>query len=140
MGVAWKFVARNPDGGAISWTDQRDIQWQGGGADLAENVVYDALNRLVTAEWENLRRVRLLQAETHIRDPQSDRLARHHTRSERTFYHALNELKALQTDDAVRRTLPIRIALRSPVLAAPLNLAKRSRQRDQHRQERTAAA
>ena len=95
-------------------------------------------DELVAAAW-NLRRVRLLQAETDLLDPQSDRLARHHTRIERTFYRALKELKAMQTDDAVRKTLPIRIALRAPVLAAPLILAKRSQQRDQHRQERTAA-
>ena len=94
-------------------------------------------DELVAAAW-NLRRVRILQAGIDMLDPAADRLARHHTRIERTFHRSLKELKAIQTDSAVRATLPIRIILKAPPLAAPLVLAKRSQQREQQRAQRLA--
>ena len=86
-------------------------------------------DELVTAAW-NLRRVRILQAGVDLLDPLSDRLARHHARFERTFHRALKELKALQTDARLRTLLPREIRHRTPFLAAPLVIAKRSQERD----------
>jgi hypothetical protein len=71
-------------------------------------------------------------------DPQFDRLARHHSRFERTFHRSLNALKALQTDDAIRATLPIRVGAKTPILANPLIIAKRSHERDQQHRQRNA--
>jgi len=89
---------------------------------------------LITAAW-NLRRVRILQAGLDLLDPQYDRLARHHTRIERTFHRSLKELKALQTNRTLRATLPAHLVTRTPVLAAPLIVAKRSQERDKQRKE-----
>ena len=94
---------------------------------------------LITAAW-NLRRVRVLQAGLDMLDPQHDRLARHHTRIERTFHRALKELKALQTSRALRATLPTYLVTRTPVLAAALVIAKRSQQRDREIREEFSAA
>src|SRR5271170_6535374 len=87
-------------------------------------------DELVAAAW-NLRRVRILQAQIDMLDPQYDRLARHHSRFERTFHRALKELKALQTEARLHAMLPPRVRLKTPFLAAPLVIAKRSQQRDQ---------
>jgi hypothetical protein len=86
-------------------------------------------DELVSAAW-NLRRVRILQAQTDMLDPGSDRLARHHTRFERTFHRALKELKALQTEATLYAMLPRPVRHRTPFLASPLVIAKRSQQRD----------
>src|SRR5271168_1097672 len=81
----------------------------------------------LAAAW-NLRRVRILQAQIDMLDPQFDRLARHHSRFERTFHRALKELKALQTESTLRTLLPPPVRHRTPFLAAPLVIAKRSQQ------------
>ena len=85
-------------------------------------------DELVAAAW-NLRRVRTLQAEIDMLDLQYDRLARHHSRLERTFHRSLKELKALQTDATLHALLPRLVRHRTPFLAAPLVIAKRSQQR-----------
>ena len=88
-------------------------------------------DELVAAAW-NLRRVRILASDLDLLDPQQDRLARHHSRLERTFYRALQELKALQTDQAVRHLTPPEIRHKTPLLASILlvekSIAKRSQQ------------
>ena len=80
---------------------------------------------LVSAAW-NLRRVRILESRLDLLDPRSDRLAQHKSRFERTFHRALNQLKALQTDHALRHTLPREIRHRTPFLASIQKIAKRS--------------
>lgn len=55
-----------------------------------------------------------------------DRLARHKTRIERTFHRSLNELKALQTNAALARTLPQRVIEAGPPLASTSQIAKRT--------------
>jgi len=87
-------------------------------------------DELVAAAW-NLRRVHILQAGIDLLDPLSDRLARHHTRFERTFHRALKALQSLQTEARLHAMLPPRVRLKTPFLAAPLVIAKRSQQRDQ---------
>ena len=88
-------------------------------------------DELVAAAW-NLRRVRILESQLDLLDPQFDRLARHQARFERTFHRALKELKALQTSAAVRYLLPREIRHKTPMLASPILLktfvAKRSQQ------------
>jgi hypothetical protein len=84
---------------------------------------------LVTAAW-NLRRVRILQASIDMLDPQFDRLSRYHVRFERTMQRAVKELKALQTDARLHAMLPREVRHKTPFLAAPLVIAKRSQERD----------
>jgi hypothetical protein len=105
---------------------QKDIQPQG----AIQQTLFD---ELVTASW-NLRRVRILQSQTDMRDPLSERLARHHTRFERTYQRALKELKALQTDARLHDMLPRHDRQRTPFLASPIAIAKRSQQRERERQ------
>src|SRR5271157_5978747 len=92
-------------------------------------IQFTLFDELVAAAW-NLRRVRLLQSQIDMLDPQYDRLARHHTRIERTFHRSLKELKALQTESTLRTLLPRPVRHRTPFLAAPLVIAKRSQQLD----------
>jgi hypothetical protein len=92
----------------------------------------DLFDELVTAAW-NLRRVRLLQAGIDMLDPQFDRLQRHHSRFERTFHRTMKELKALQTDARLHAMLSHHDRQRTPFLAAPLVIAKRSQDRDRER-------
>jgi hypothetical protein len=97
---------------------------------------------LVHAAW-NLRRVRAMEAELNASAPdalltddpllkaegpgtQLDRLARHHTRIERTFFRSLRELKALQTDAALTLTLPAYFMQKAPPLASRSQIAKRT--------------
>jgi hypothetical protein len=87
-------------------------------------------DELVAAAW-NLRRVHILQAGIDLLDPLSDRLARHHARFERTFHRALKALRSLQTEARLHAMLPPRVRQKTPFLAAPLVIAKRSQQRDQ---------
>jgi len=89
-------------------------------------------DELVAAAW-NLRRVRILQSQIDMLDPQSDRLARHHTRIERTFHRALKELKALQTEATLHALLPHPVRHRTPFLAASSLIAKRSQQSQRER-------
>jgi hypothetical protein len=86
-------------------------------------------DELITAAW-NLRRVRILESELNLLDPRSDRLARHHSRFERTLHRSLKELKALQTDAALHQMLPREVRHRTPLLASPLKIAKRAQERD----------
>jgi hypothetical protein len=91
---------------------------------------------LVHAAW-NLRRVRTMEAELNASAPDAlladdgpapklDRLARHHTRIERTFFRSLRELKALQTDAALSLTLPSYFMTIAPPLASRTQIAKRT--------------
>jgi hypothetical protein len=89
-------------------------------------------DELVTAAW-NLRRVRILQSQTDMLDPQYDRLGRHQARIERTIHRSLKELKALQTESTLHALLPRPVRHRTPFLAASLVVAKRSQQRERER-------
>ena len=96
---------------------------------------------LVHSAW-NLRRVRAMEAELNASAPDAlltdapltddgpaaklDRLARHHTRIERTFFRSLRELKALQTDAALSLTLPPHFMTIAPPLASRAQIAKRT--------------
>jgi|CZKS01.1.fsa_nt_gi hypothetical protein len=96
---------------------------------------------LLHAAW-NLRRVRAMEAELNASAPDAlladapptnegpaaklDRLARHHTRIERTFFRSLRELKALQTDAALSLTLPSYFMTIAPPLASRTQIAKRT--------------
>jgi hypothetical protein len=88
----------------------------------------ELFDELVHAAW-NLRRVRILQAGIDLLDPQFDRLQRHHTRFERTFHRTLKELRTLQTDARLHAMLSHHDRPRTPFLASPLVIAKRSQQR-----------
>ena len=101
---------------------QQQINPQG----ALEQTLFD---ELLTAVW-NLRCVRILEAEIGMLDPRYDRLARHHARFERTFHRALNQLRTIQTDAALHHMLPREVRHRTPVLASPLKIAKRSQERD----------
>src|SRR6185436_9888872 len=74
----------------------------------------DLFNQLVLAAW-NLRRISRLEAglatngdplTTDDAEPAIQRLARYHTRAERTFFRCLRELRTLQTNRALRDALP----------------------------------
>jgi hypothetical protein len=96
---------------------------------------------LLHSAW-NLRRVRAMEAELNASAPDAlltdapqtdagpaaklDRLARHHTRIERTFFRSLRELKALQTDAALSLTLPSYFMTIAPPLASRTQIAKRT--------------
>jgi hypothetical protein len=56
-----------------------------------------------------------------------DRLARHHTRIERTFHRSLKELKALQTDAAIRLMIPRHVRKTASPLASANEIAKRTK-------------
>jgi len=90
-------------------------------------------NELVAAAW-NLRRVRLMEAEPRIQDNPNelDRLARHHTRIERSFYRSLKELKALQTNAVLHASLPAPLRKNAPPLASATEISKRTQYLDQH--------
>jgi hypothetical protein len=86
---------------------QDDLQPQG----ILEQ---DLFNQLVLAAW-NLQRISRLEAglaqdgdplTTDSAEAAVQRLARYHTRAERTFYRSLRELRALQTNRALRNALP----------------------------------
>ena len=91
----------------------------------AGSIQHTLFEELVSAAW-NLRRVRILESRLDLLDPRSDRLAQHKSRFERTFHRALNQLKALQTEHALRHTLPREIRRRTPLLASIQKIAKRS--------------
>jgi hypothetical protein len=94
----------------------------------------DLFDQLLHAAW-NLRRVRRLEAELAPDSPDPlledslertlQRLARYHSRAERTYFRALKELRALQTNRALlhqHRELPAP----PPKLAALTELTKRT--------------
>jgi hypothetical protein len=104
-----------------------------------QQIIFD---ELVHSAW-NLRRVRAMEAELNASAPNAlltdapllnddgpapklDRLARHHTRIERTFFRSLRELKALQTDAALSLTLPSYFMTIAPPLASRTQIAKRT--------------
>jgi hypothetical protein len=105
---------------------QADVQPQG--------AIQQALfNELVAAAW-NLRRVRLLEAEPRNQDNpiELDRLARHHTRIERSFHRSLKELKALQTNAVLHASLPAPLRKNAPPLASANEIAKRTQHLEAH--------
>jgi hypothetical protein len=104
-----------------------------------QQIIFD---ELLHSAW-NLRRVRAMEAELDASAPDTlltddsllnadasaakfDRLARHHTRIERSFYRSLRELKALQTDAALSLTLPPHFMSTAPPLASRAQIAKRT--------------
>lgn len=100
-------------------------------------------NELVAAAW-NLRRIARLEAElcagasyhdllaNDELQNKLDRLARHHTRIERTFHRSLKELKALQTNVVLEASLPSELRQNAPPLAAANEITKRTQYLEQH--------
>ena len=110
---------------------QADVRPQG----ALQQILFD---QLVASAW-NLRRIRRMEAELTasaqtyrdiLDDPELtaklDRLARHHTRIERSFHRSLRELKALQTDAALAPTLPPVLMQQVLPLASKTQIAKRT--------------
>ena len=110
---------------------QSDVAPQG----AIQQTLFD---ELAAAAW-NLRRIRRMEAELTasaqtyrdiLDDPdltaKLDRLARHHTRIERSFHRSLRELKSLQTDDALAPTLPPAFMQRVQPLASKTQITKRT--------------
>ena len=110
---------------------QSDVAPQG----AIQQTLFDSL---VAAAWK-LRQIRRMETELcsradtlldllHDNELQSklDRLARHHSRIERTFHRSLKELKVLQTEQAIRRLLPAEIHEKAAPLASPIEIAKRT--------------
>ena len=107
---------------------QADLQPQGALED-------DLFGQLLHAAW-NLRRVRRLETDL-ARGPHDrladdacekafNRFARHHARFERSYYRALRELSALQTNRALRAQLQAQPAAALPVLASITEMTKRT--------------
>jgi hypothetical protein len=105
---------------------QADVKPQG----VIQQILF---NQLVAAAW-NLRRVRRLEAEQCNQDNPNelDRLARHHTRIERTFHRCLKELKALQTNAVVHASLPAQLRRDAPPLASANEIANRTQHLEAH--------
>ena len=115
---------------------QADIKPQG-------TIQQTLFNQLVAAAW-NLHRIRRMESElcagssyedllaNHDLQNQLDRLARHHTRIERTFHRCLKELKALQTNAVLRSSLPASLCKNAPPLASANEIAKRTQYLEQH--------
>ncbi len=95
-------------------------------------------DQLVEAAW-HLERIRNMETELSATaasylellnneevQKKLDRLARHKTRIERTFHRSLRELKALQTNVALGRTLPGIVVEKNPPLASNGQIAKRN--------------
>ena len=110
---------------------QADIRPQGA---LQQSLFH----QLVVAAW-NLRRIQRMEAALLAQAPDPleflnneelqkklDRLARHHTRIERTFHRSLRELKALQTNTTIQASLPRQIRESVPPLACAVQIAKRT--------------
>ncbi len=110
---------------------QSDVAPQG----VIQQTLFD---ELVSAAW-NLRRIRRMETELcagapsyldlldndHIQT-KLDRLARHKSRIERTFYRSLKELKAMQTNQAVGAFIPSTFVETSPPLASTIEITKRT--------------
>jgi hypothetical protein len=109
-------------------------------ADIApQGVLQQALfDELVAAAW-NLRRIRVMEAELYSRAStytdlldddvllsKLDRLARHKSRIERTFHRSLKELKALQTNAAIRPMIALQEDEPAPPLASAIEISKRT--------------
>src|SRR5437868_10180152 len=109
---------------------QAEIKPQG----TLQRVIFD---ELAVSAW-NLHRIRRMETEltasrssAEILENEDlaaklDRFARHHTRIERSFYHALRELKALQTEAVLTLTLPAYFMRTAPPLASRAQIAKRT--------------
>ena len=110
---------------------QSDIAPQG----ALQETLFD---ELVTAAW-NLRRIRRLETAlcSSVKTYQDlldddglqaklDRLARYKSRIERTFHRSLKELKALQTNAALRPVIPLDFRDAAPPLASAIEIAKRT--------------
>jgi hypothetical protein len=105
---------------------EADVQPQG--------AIQQALfNELAASAW-NLRRVRLLEAEPRHQDNphELDRLARHHTRIERSFHRCLKELKTLQTNAVIQASLRAPLRKNAPPLASASEIAKRTQHLEAH--------
>jgi hypothetical protein len=105
---------------------ETDVQPQGA-------IQQTLFNQLVAAAW-NLRRVRLLEADPRHQDnpAELDRLARHHTRIERTFCRCLKHLQALQTNAFIQASLIAPLRKYAPPLASASEIAKRTQCLQQH--------
>jgi hypothetical protein len=92
----------------------------------------------VAAAW-NLRRIRVMEAELYSRAStytdlldddvllsKLDRLARHKSRIERTLHRSLKELKALQTNAAIRPMIALQEDEPAPPLASAIEISKRT--------------
>ena len=100
-------------------------------------------NQLVAAAW-NLRRIGRMEAElcagasykdllaNHDLQNQLDRLARHHTRIERVFHRTLKELKLLETNAVMHKSLPAPLRKNAPPLACASEIAKRTQCLEAH--------
>jgi hypothetical protein len=100
-------------------------------------------NQLVSAAW-NLRRIARMEASlcaavsnkgllaNHDLQIQLDRLARHHTRLERSFRHCLKELKLLQTNAVIQSSLPAPLRNNVPPLTSANEIAKRTQYLEAH--------
>ena len=111
-------------------TYQADVKPQGA-------IQQTLFNQLVAAAW-NLRRIGRMEAElcagssyndvlaNHELQNQLDRLARHHTRIERSFHRCLKELKALQTNTVLHASLLAPLRKNVPPLASANEIAKRT--------------
>jgi hypothetical protein len=110
---------------------QADIAPQG----ALQQTLFD---ELVAAAW-NLRRIRVMETELYSRAAtcsdlldddvlltKLDRLARHKSRIERTFHRSLKELKALQTNAAIRPMIAPQDDEPAPPLASAIEIAKRT--------------
>jgi hypothetical protein len=95
-------------------------------------------SELLTASWQ-LRRITRMETElsaghdsyTALLDDESlqkklDRLGRHHARFERTFHRSLKELKALQTNRALREAVLLDEGSERPPLAALKQISERT--------------
>jgi hypothetical protein len=105
---------------------QADLQPQG----MTEQGLF---NQLVLAAW-NLQRISRLEADwakdsdplrNDYREASIERLARYHTRAERTYFRCLRELRVLQTNRSLREAQPEASAL--PPLASIAIWTKQTR-------------
>jgi hypothetical protein len=98
-------------------------------------------DELVSSAW-NLRRIRRMETElcagaATYQDllnndeilTKLDRLARYKSRIERTFHRSLKELKALQTNAAIRPMITPQDSDSAPPLASAIEIAKRTQPR-----------
>jgi hypothetical protein len=110
---------------------QNDVRPQG----ILQQTLFD---ELVASAWK-LRRILRMEAEicshatTYLEllnddglQTKLDRLARHKSRIERTFHRNLKELKALQTNAAIRSMICSEISETAPPLASTIEISKRT--------------
>ena len=104
---------------------QADLQPQG----MVEQGLF---NQLVLAAW-NLQRISRLEADlakdgdplaNGYAEPSVERLARYHTRAERTFFRCLREFRVLQTNRSLRDTLQPETKPGVPILPPLASIAE----------------